>query len=601
MERVDFSNVKITGGFWKKKQDMVRNTTVHAVYNRFKETGRFDAFKGKDSTFEPHIFWDSDVAKWIEGVAYLTGERTEPQLEAIVDGLVDDIEKLQDKNGYFNIFYTVKEPENRFKYRDCHELYCAGHLMEAAVAYYNATGKRKLLDLMCKYADYIEKRFVIDKDTGFTTPGHEEIELALVRLYECTGEKRYLELSKFFIDKRGTSLEGLTDWSQQIYNQSHLPVREQRTAEGHAVRAVYLYSAMADIALKYGDNKLKEACESIFDNIVNKRMYITGGIGSSHAGEAFTVDYDLPNLVAYTESCAALGLALFAHRMLLLDIDSKYADVVERAVYNGFLSSTSLDGKSFYYTNPLEIIPELHTRDASVSFDSMWLPTMQRQEVFECSCCPPNIVRFIPSITNFMYTVSDDTLFVHQFMESEAELNVGGKKVTVKQKTAYPVDGKVEISASGADVKIAVRVPDWCDSYKGKTIKGYMYLDLQDSKPVELDFKMDTVLVESNPRVLANAGKCALMRGPLVYCMEGVDNGNGIRDIRLDSKSEIILGDVAEFGAPVIKMDARRRKATDKLYYTRTDDYEKVTATLIPYYAFANRGVTEMQVWSLVK
>lgn len=601
MERVDFSNIKITGGFWKQKQDLVRDVTVHAVYNRFKDTGRFDAFKADTSRFRPHIFWDSDVAKWMEGVAYLVSEKREPQLEAIVDELVDDIEKLQDENGYFNIFFTVKEPENRFKYRDCHELYCAGHLMEAAVAYYNATGKRKLLDLMCRYADHIEDRFVKKKDTAFITPGHEEIELALVRLAECTGVMRYLELSKFFVNKRGTVLEGLTDWSQQMYNQSHMPVREQKTAEGHAVRAVYLYCAMADLALKYGDDGLKEACKSIFDNIAEKRMYITGGIGSSHAGEAFTVDYDLPNLISYTESCAALGLALFANRMLLLEKNSKYADVVERAIYNGFMSSISLDGKSYFYTNPLEVLPYMFTRDVSVSHFSIQLPAMKRFEVFDCSCCPPNIVRFIPSIANLMYTTEGDTLYVHQYMDSIANLEINGKKVTVTQKTAYPVDGKVAISVSGADIKIAVRVPGWCDKYEGMTENGYMYLDLSESKPVELDFTMETVLIEANPLVIADAGKYAVMRGPLVYCMEGVDNGSCIRDIRIDANSEFILGDVDEFGAPIIKVNAFRRKATNKLYYKKSDSYERTVATLIPYYAFANRGETEMQVWHFVK
>ncbi len=602
MERIDFSSIKITGGFWKQKQELVRDVTVHAVYDRFKDTGRFEAFKGDTSRFDPHIFWDSDVAKWMEGVAYLTSEKREPQLEAIVDELVDDIEKMQDENGYFNIFYTVKEPQNRFKYRGCHELYCAGHLMEAAVAYFNATGKRKLLDLMCKYADYIEKRFVKDKDTGFYTPGHEEIELALVRLAESTGVMRYLELSKHFVNKRGEQLEdGVADWSEQMYCQSHLPVREQKTAEGHAVRAVYLYCAMADLALKYGDNELKKSCEAIFDNIAEKRMYITGGIGSSHEGEAFTVDYDLPNEVAYTESCAALGLALFAHRMLLLDANSKYADVVERAIYNGFLSSISLDGKSFYYTNPLEIIPMHHTRDVSVSGKSMWLPVMQRQEVFECSCCPPNIVRFIPSIANLMYTVDKDILYVHQYMDSVAELEIGGKKVTVTQKTSYPVDGKVVISVSGADIKIAVRIPEWCDSYKGETVKGYSHMELKETSPIELDFKMEPVFIEADPRVIENCGKYAVMRGPLAYCMEGVDNGEGIRDIRLDEGGEFKVENSEAYGAPILKIKAYRKAKSPTLYRKKTDSYIETEATLIPYFAFANRGETEMQVWSMLK
>ena len=602
MERIDFSNIKITGGFWRQKQELVRNVTVNAVYSRFKDTGRFEAFKGDTSRFDPHIFWDSDVAKWMEGVAYLTMEKREPELEAIVDELVGDIEKMQDENGYFNIFYTVKEPENRFKFRGCHELYCAGHLMEAAVAYYKATGKRKFIDLMCKYADYIEKRFVRDKDTGFVTPGHEEIELALVRLAECTGVMRYLELSKFFINKRGTQLEdGIADWSEQMYCQSHMPVREQKTAEGHAVRAVYLYCAMADLALKYGDEGLKSACKTIFDNIAEKKMYITGGIGSSQEGEAFTVDYDLPNETAYTESCAALGLALFANRMLLLDTDSKYSDVVERAIYNGFMSSTSLDGRSFYYTNPLEIIPMHHTRDVSVRGKSMWLPAMSRQEVFDCSCCPPNIVRFIPSIANLMYTKNEDTLFIHQYMDSVAEVEIGGKRVKVTQKTAYPVDGKVSISVVGGNIRIAVRVPGWCDSYTGKTEKGYAYLELKEESPVELDFVMKPELIEADPRVLDNCGKYAVQRGPVVYCMESVDNGENIRDIRLDSSSEFTLGASSDFGVPTLKIKAYRREKSPTLYRKKTDKLIETEATLIPYYAFANRGESEMQVWHLIK
>ncbi len=601
MERVDFSKTRITGGFWKQKQDLVRNTTVKAVYDRFCDTGRFEVFKADTSRFEPHIFWDSDVAKWLEGVAYLTAIEREPELERIVDELVCDIEKMQDENGYFNIYHTLCAPEKRFTARDNHELYCAGHFMEAAVAYYNATGKRKLLDLMCKYADHIEKRFVKDKDTCFVTPGHEEIELALVKLYECTREKRYLELSKFFVDQRGQKIEGLTTWSEQMYNQSHAPVREQKTAEGHAVRAVYLYCAMADLALKTGDEKLKEACEDIFDNIVNKRMYITGGIGSSHAGEAFTVDYDLPNMIAYTESCAALGLILFANRMLLLTNDSKYSDVVERALYNGFLSSISLDGRSFFYTNPLEILPYMHTRDASVNHNSIWLPEMSRKEVFDCSCCPPNIVRFIPSVANLIYTVDADMLYIHQYMESETELEIGGKKLTVIQKTSYPVDGKVEICVKGGDVKIAVRIPEWCDSYEGDTVKGYAYLELKENSPMLLDFKMRPVFIEANPLVGADCGKYAVSRGPVVYCMESIDNGDNIRDIRLDEKSPFILGDVSVFGTPTLKIKAYRRKPTEELYRPKKDDFTATEATLIPYYAFANRGVSEMQVWHLLK
>lgn len=602
MKQIDFSKTKINGGFWAQKQNLVRDVAVNAVYDRFKETGRFDAFKF-DKSVNPHFYWDSDVAKWIEGVAYLTHEKREPRLEAIVDGLVAEIAKNRDECGYFNIYHQIIEPEKRFKIRDNHELYCAGHLIEAGVAYYEATGKRELLDLMCDYADYIEKRFVIDKDTDFITPGHEEIELALVRLYDCTGEKRYLELAKFFVDERGVNKEQGYDWAGNIYNQSHKPVREQFTAEGHAVRAVYLYCAMADIARKYGDVSLKEACEKLFDDIAERKMYITGGIGSSHLGEAFTVPYDLPNLVSYTESCAALGLALFAHRMLLLDNDSKYANVVERAIYNGFLSSISLDGKSYFYTNPLEIMPDLHKRDSSTRDNSMWLPITQRQEVFWCSCCPPNIVRFIPSIANFLYTCDDNTVYVHQFMHSEGTVSVGGKDIKISQKTDYPYDGKIEI-CTDSDVRLAIRVPDWCNSYEGETIKGYAFFDAKANEPIVIDFEMKPFFVGANPRVAFDCGKYAVQNGPLVYCMESCDNGKMLRDLHLDEGADFTLGYNEELGVPTLTIDAYRRRETDKLYYRKTDDFidfYKTSATLIPYFAFANRGEAEMQVWHFVK
>lgn len=602
MKKVDYSQIKITGGFWRQKQDMVRDVTVHAVYDRFLETGRFDAFKcDKNASKKPHIFWDSDVAKWIEGVAYLTKEKREPQLERIVDEIVDQIEKNRDECGYFNSFYLACEPQNRFKFRDCHELYCMGHLTEAAVAYYEATGKDKFLKLMCDYADYVEKVFKIEKTAGFKTPGHEEIELALVRLYECTGEKRYLELSKYFVEEKGHEDGELTEWSKYAYCQSHKPVREQATAEGHAVRAVYLYCAMADLALKYNDEGLIVACKKIFENISKKRMYITGGIGSSHEGEAFTVDYDLPNLVAYTESCAALGLSLFAHRMLLLESNAKFAHVVERAIYNGFMSSTSLDGKGFFYTNPLEILPYALTRNKSVSKYTDWLPNPQRQEVFDCSCCPPNIVRFIPSIANFLYTHDDSTIYVHQFMESQGKFKVGNNEIEVTQKTNYPYDGKVELTVKGGNVRVAVRVPEWCDCYTGES-NGYMYYFVnEENNKITLDFKMQPRFVYANTEVLADAGKCALTYGPLVYCMEGQDNEGHLRNIIVDTNSEFYCGFNEELNLPTITIDAYTRKCDDRLYSFNKGAMKKTKATFIPYFAFANRGVQEMQVWCLYR
>ena len=598
MNKVEFNNIKITGGFWKERQDLIRNVTAKAVYDRFYDTGRIGAFKfDKNLEIKPHIFWDSDVAKWMEGVAYLIQEKSEPQLEKNVEDLIDLIEKNQDECGYFNIFFTVVEPENRFKNRDCHELYCAGHLMEAAVAYYYATGKRRFLDLMCKYADYIEKRFKIDKDTEFVTPGHQEIELALVKMYEATGEKRYLELSKFFIDERGKKPEFKYDWCKESYHQSHIPVREQKEAVGHAVRATYLYSAMADLALRYGDKDLQNACETIFDDIVNHKMYITGGIGSSKAGEAFTIPYDLPNLIAYTESCAAIGLILFAYRMLLLTNDVKYSHVIERAMYNGFLSSFSLDGKSFFYCNPLEVLPNLKKRDEELTEKTISMPITERVEVFFCSCCPPNIVRFVPSIGNYLYTYDQNAIYVHQFMESTSTVN----GVTIEQKTAYPLNGKVEITVKGKNTRLCVRIPEYIENYQGENANGYAIFDMKDGETITLDFEMKPQLIEANPLVAFDSGKVALMRGPMVYCLEEVDNGKNLRDIRIDKNTEFTEFIDTSLNALCIEANAYRRKPTNSLYAKLSNERIKIKAKFIPYYTFANRGESEMTVWFLAE
>lgn len=602
----NYRNVTLRGGFWKQMEELNSKVTVNAVYDRFYETGRIDAFKfewKEGDAKQPHFFWDSDVAKWMEGAAYVLSREDRPDLEEKIERLIDDIERNQCEDGYFNIYFTVVKPEARWSCRDWHELYCAGHLMEAAVAYYNATGKRKFLDCMCRYADYIEKRFVIDDDVPFKTPGHEEIELALVRLYECTGKVRYLNLAKHFVDMRGVSREMMPDWMDASYSQSHLPVREQRTAEGHAVRAMYLYCGMADVALHTGDRELQAACEAIFDNVVNKRMYITGGIGSSGAGEAFTVDYDLPNLISYTESCAALALALFANRMLRFGADAKYADVVERVMYNGFLSSLSLDGKSFFYQNPLEIMPFMHRRDVSVRHRSVNLPPMQRSEVFACSCCPPNIVRFIPSIANMLYSDDGEIIYVHQFMQSLTTIERQGKMLVLEQETQYPENGKIKIRLSGGDARVAVRIPGWYEGYEGKTVKGYAYFELKDGEELIFDFTMKPTLIEARPEVVFASGRYAVMRGPVLYCMEGADNGDLLRDICIDSHARFRYGKHPVLGVPQLRVRAWRtvREPDAPLYRRKTQNKEKIEAVLIPYYAFANRGESELQVWHFIK
>ena len=604
MNNIEFSDVKITGGYWKARQDINRSVTLKAVYDRFNETGRFEALKcdlRDGDTNIPHIFWDSDVAKWIEGASYILHSEKNDQAVEIIENAIDLIIKNSDENGYFNSHFLVAEKENRFRLRECHELYCAGHLIEAAVAYYELTGKDRFLNAVKKYADYIERAFKIDNTAAFITPGHPEIELALVRLYKATGEKRYIELAKYFIDKRGNCDEpGIyTDWANEYYSQDEIPVRERKTAEGHCVRALYLMCAAADIAYIYKDNDLKTACERFFDSIVNKRMYITGGVGASNMGESFTIDYDLPNRTAYAETCAAISLAMFAERMLKFGADSRYSDIIERTMYNGIMSGISLDGKSFFYENPLEIDPDFNNINTSTKVKERF-PITQRVEVFDCSCCPPNIMRFVASISGLIYGFDDNTVYINQYMNSEGDVN----GIKISQKTDYPNNGKITVRCNSNKKQIAFRIPCWCKSFninKKYSIKnGYAYVDLDSEENIELELDMPVRIISANRRIHSDAGRIAVMRGPVVYCAEGIDNGADIKSIALPAESVFELAE-SEFLLPILKTEAYRPFESDSLYYEAVDDYEKIPLTLIPYYAFANRGESEMQVWLLRK
>lgn len=604
MQNIGFSNTEITGGYWKTRQDINISVTLKSVYERFKETNRFDALKceWKDGDPNmPHIFWDSDVAKWIEGASYILSSKEDAATVEIIENAIDCIINNSDENGYFNSHYLVTEQNKRFSDRNCHELYCAGHLIEAAVAYYENTGKDRFLKAMCKYADYIEKVFKTDKSAAFTTPGHPELELALMKLYKATGNKRYADLAKYFIDEHGNHPEegDYIDWCNNCYNQDEMPIKDRSTAEGHAVRAMYLMCGAADVAAEYGDDELKNACERVFQNVISKRMYITGGIGSTNIGEAFTVDYDLPNRTAYAETCASISLAMFANRMLQFGADSKYADIVEKTIYNGVMSGVSLDGKSFFYENPLEVDPDFNNVNTSTKRKERF-PITQRLEVFGCSCCPPNILRFVASIAGFLYSVDDDTVYVHQYMDSKTETD----GIKIEQKTEYPKNGKITVKCDADKKYIAFRIPGWCKSFTincDYTVKnGYAYIALENHREIEIDFDMPVVFIAANRRVHANSGRVAVMRGPVVYCAEGVDNGADIKSISVDVNAEVELED-SLFLLPILKTTAYRPKETDRLYYEVGDDYEETQLTLIPYYAFANRQETEMQVWLLRK
>lgn len=595
MKLIPHNQVTLKNGFFFDKQELNRKTTINAVYDRFTETGRIGSFKHgypEKDPIRPHYFWDSDVAKWMEGAAYILHNAPDPDLEARVDEIVEDIAANQHEDGYFNIFFTVVQPENRWANRDWHELYCAGHLMEAAVAYAAATGKTKLLSCMERYADYIARVFMEDHSAAFDTPGHEEIELALVKLYRYTGKRKYLDLAAYFINTRGTE----NDRNRVDYNQSHLPVREQTAAVGHAVRAVYLYTGMAYLAAETGDESLIAACKTLWEDVTHRKMYVTGGLGSTYIGEAFTTPFDLPPDQAYTETCAGIALCFFAKGMLALENKAEYADVVERALYNGVLSGLSTDGAQFFYENPLEI-------NLSERFTSVWgarrFPAHRRVACFGCSCCPPNINRLLPTLGGYVYGLEDGTLFVNQFASSD----MTDGAVTAAMETAYPNGGKVTVTADGVS-KLAIRIPAWCDSFtlnKPYVLEnGYAVMD-NDGTPAVLEMDLTPRKVWTDPRVLRAAGQAAVMKGPVVYCAEGVDNGEGeLHTYILPADFTAVEAPSAEYSLPNLTVNCLKRvRDGETLYRNRPPRTEAATLKLIPYSAFANREETDMRVWFL--
>ena len=619
MENVHFSNVKLQDGFWRHWEDIVRRVTVPAVYTRFAETGRFAALQCKKE-IESHIYWDSDVAKWIGSAAYLMQMHTEPKLEKLVDEAVTQIVKNQLPNGYFNTYYITQMPEKIFTIRDNHELYCAGHLIEAAIAYDRATGKRDFLNAMVRYADYIYQVFYIEKSACFFTPGHEEIELALLKLAEYTGDPKYRELAAYFIEERGRhpdevciSKEDAAGEKGNYYRwmtQSVQPVREMTEAYGHAVRAGYLYTAMADLARQTEDDALLSVTKKLFWDIVNTKLSITGGVGAQIWGEAYGGAYRLSNRENYNETCAAISLAMFAGELQRQHVCSAYGDVIERILYNGMLSGISLEGDAFFYENALEI--DRRDYDLSTRTFAELTPAqchergllhhrrLQRAKVFTCSCCPPNISRILASVTRYMYTVDKDTIYCHQFASSKAELTLDGQSAELLLSTNYPADGKLCYTYHGPDAKLAVRIPDWCTEYTGITENGYAVFAVSDGSVVELELPMEVHFVEANPKVSDLAGKCAVTRGPIVYCMESVDNGENLWDVRLKENGEKHVVPSECYGVPTLEIAASRRAKMTELYRVKSNHREDITAKMIPYFAFANRGISDMQIWTQI-
>ena len=655
---VIWNQVKVTDGFWKKRLTLNETVTLPAEYKQCKETGRIDSVKCiYDKTKEhdakyietidgkieltdgesagvprPHHYWDSDVAKWIEAAAYSLLYKPDADLEKCIDGIVGDFAAAQYPDGYINTYFTVVEPGKRWtNVYQMHELYCAGHLLEAAIAYYQATGKSRFLDIIRRYVDYIDQTFGPDEGKIHGYPGHQEIELALVKLYQLTGVERYLNLAKYFIDARGTKplffeQEALKQGRDLNYGgpkgilgkdflapgpyalfQSHLPVREQKTAEGHAVRVVYMGTAMVDVAMESGDESLLNAAETLWDNITERRMAITGGVGAKDQSERFAYDYYLPNEICYNETCASIGLAMWAYRFLQYSADTKYADILEKALYNGIISGVSLSGDRFFYANHLASDPDMF-KDRIITNPRM-LP--ERQSWFAVSCCPMNLARITESIGGYMYTASDDTIFCHIYGSGIARINGH----VIEQKTEYPWNGNIVIEPDSGSYTIALRIPGWCDSFSIKVNgndadysmkKGYAYIrnNWTGSDSITLNLCMRPFLVEANPLVRMDAGKVAIQYGPLIYCIEEADNGSQVFDLFLSREcslttrfEEDLLGGVVVVEGEGYVHDLT--KWQHKLYSKASSNtsFERKKFRAIPYYAWANRGKGKMTVW----
>lgn len=638
MNPLSLQQVNIDDVFWSSRQTLIRDTVVPYQWAALN-----DALPGAepshtienlriaagDSQGEYYgmVFQDSDAAKWLETVGYVLATRRDEELERIADDLIALLERAQQADGYLNSYFTVAKPGERWtNLRDWHELYCAGHWMEAAVAYYEATGKRQVLDVLSRFGDHIDA--VLGPEPGKMRgyPGHPEVELALVKLYRATGNEKYLKLARFFVDERGQTpnffaSESETRGEQRRhpynyeYSQSHAVVREQKEAVGHSVRAAYLYAGMADVAAESNDPRLLAACRTLWEDITKRKMYVTGGIGSSAYEESFTVPFDLPNDRAYTETCAAIALIFFAHRMLQIEVDSRYVDELERALYNGVLSGMSLDGKSYFYVNPLEVWPlEANHREDMRSVKTT------RQPWFGCACCPPNLARLIASLGGYIYSTATGgpALYVHLYIGSEAQVALGGTEISVSQKTNYPWNGSSSFAFSlvqPCEFAFALRIPGWVRETQirvnGAVVlpdnieKGYAYFHRiwRDGDTVDVEFSMPVEVNYSHPEVRANAGKVALRRGPLIFCLEEVDNGANLSDVVLQTSSKFDVEFVEDLLSGVIVVHAKGTRsassdaAVSDLYTTSQPERVETTLRAIPYFAWSNRAPGEMRVW----
>lgn len=582
IEQIDFSHVKINDNFWSPRLSKHVSATLPVCIDQIEnQTGRIRNFENAAKGEGEHsgiFFDDSDVYKALEGMAYSLINNPDPELEKKADEWIDKFAAAQQPDGYINTFYTLTGLDKRWTNMDKHEMYCAGHMIEAGVAYYQATGKRKLLDVCIRMTDHMMSQFGPGK--RHWVPGHEEIELALVKLYQTTQEQKYLDFAYWLLEERGHGHGTMGDegkWNP-VYYQDIVPVRQLTDISGHAVRCMYLYCGMADVAALKNDTGYIAAMDRLWDDVVHRNMYITGGVGSSHDNEGFTEDYDLPNLDAYCETCASVGMVLWNQRMNQLTGDSKYIDVLERSLYNGALAGISLGGDRFFYVNPLESKGDHH-----------------RQEWYGCACCPSQLSRFLPSIGNYIYASSDDALWVNLYIGNTGQIRIGETDILLTQETDYPWDGSVKLTISTSqplEKEIRLRIPNWCKTYdlsiNGKRInvpkeKGYAVIkDWKSQDVIALDMDMPVEIVAADPHVKENFGKRAIQRGPLVYCMEEIDNPVYFDQIQLSPSTTFQTAFASDIlnGIKTIKTNGRAQ-----------------SATFIPYYAWDNRKAGKMRVW----
>lgn len=616
IKSADIKNVILTDNFWLPKIKMIQETTIKFAFDKCEQEGRMENFLVagglKEGKFTGHFpFDDTDLYKIIEGASYSLISNPNEELETYLDSVISIIKIGQEPDGYISTWFTIdplnppsswiKASGKRWLNPGGHELYNSGHLFEAATAHYLATGKKNFLNIAIKNADLLVDSFGPDKLQ--IPPGHQIVETGLIKLYNITKNKKYLELAKFFLDQKGNEK---THKLEGEYSQDHLPVVEQDEAVGHAVRAVYMYAGMTDIAAIYKDKKYLNAVNKIWDNVVNKKMYITGGLGARHEGESFGDNYELPNLTAYGETCAAIGNVYWNHRLFLLTGNSKYYDIIERTLYNGLISGISLGGTKFFYTNTLE-------SDGDYKFNE---GTCTRQAWFDCSCCPTNLIRFIPSIPGLVYATNEDSLFINLFISNHANLPIDGINTELIQQTNYPWDGKITIKVSPEKEQsftIKLRIPSWAqgtpvpgDLYKylnnnyetihvkvngekQKIILHQGYLEItkswQKGDSIEMILPMEVREVVTNEKVEENKNLVSIEYGPLVYCAEEIDNEKSINNVVIPKQAQFTI--------------EKRENLLDGINIINCDIFnkEQQNLVLVPYYSWSNRGVGKMKVW----